>query len=454
MQLAWPVDEIVRTSDEAAVRKRFDQRNLFWLIALLGVFAFVSFLELVANSDTKSPADVWIAIVNAAFVAFALFVLRYAWSVDPVTQIAPTATGRWIRGHVSATTLTCVAIQYVLLLAFTSDGDNWIAWASLFPFMMLQFRMPVAELVLMHAYLTAGGIVMALLFGFKGPIFAWIAGVASINAIALGFELWASHRMRKKVRSEWTERRAQAREQIRMRDELRYARELQLSMLPDCAPQLDWLDICAISLPATEVGGDYYDYFIQPHRVALVCGDVAGHGMASGLVLSAIRSGFTLLRDSLDNPAIVLKRLHDLVAETSRRRMLVTVSVVLLDRVQRRAIIASAGHPPVLVRRPDGSVEVVELWAPPLGVRLPVEIPQREFAISEGDLFILHSDGIYETRNEAGEAYGIDRLVAVVRSNGDGSAEHVRDQILRDVASFRGAVEMDDDVTLVVARVR
>lgn len=454
MQLAWPVDEIVRTSDETAVRKRFDERNLFWLIVLLCVFAFVSFLEIVANTDSKTPFEVWIALVNAVLVAFGLFVVRYAWRVDPVTRAARTVTGRWVRDHVSATTLTYIALQYPLLLAFTSTGDNWMAWAAMFPFMMLQFRMPVAELVLMHAYLAAGGIVMALIFGFNGPLVAWIAAMLVTNAMVLGFELWASHRMRKKVRGEWTERRAQAREQIRMRDELRYARELQLSMLPECAPQLDWLDICAISLPATEVGGDYYDYFIEPHRVALVCGDVAGHGMASGLVLSAIRSGFTLLRDLLDNPASVLRRLHDLVAETSRRRMLVTVSVVLLDRVRRRAIIASAGHPPVIIRRAHGSIEVVELWAPPLGVRLPVDIPQRDFAIAEGDLYVLHSDGIYETRNAAGEAYGIDRLVAVIRSEGTGSAETVRDSILRDVAAFRGAEEMDDDVTLVVARIR
>jgi len=145
-----------------------------------------------------------------------------------------------------------------------------------------------------------------------------------------------------------------------------------------CAPsKLECVDICGISIPATEVGGNCYDYFVDRDRITLVCGDVAGHGMASGLVLSAIRSGFTLLRDSLDNSAAVLKRLHDLVAETSRRRMLVTVSVVLLDRHSNRATIASVGHPPVLLRRADSFIETIEFYAPPLGVRLPVEIPQR-----------------------------------------------------------------------------
>jgi sigma-B regulation protein RsbU (phosphoserine phosphatase) len=280
-----------------------------------------------------------------------------------------------------------------------------------------------------------------------------LIGGASINAMTLGVELFTSRRMRKEVVSDWADRRTHAREQIRMRDELRYARELQLNMLPECAPKLDWVDICSISVPATEVGGDYYDYFVDRDRVALVCGDVAGHGMASGLVLSAIRSGFTLLRDSLTDPAAVLQRLHDLVAETSRRRMLVTVSVVLLDRASRRATIASAGHPPVILRRASGGVETIDLFAPPLGVRLPVEIPQRRIDIAPGDVFVLHSDGIYETRGADDEVYGMERLTRIVDEHAGETAESLRDAILDDVARFRGKAEQDDDVTVVVCRV-
>jgi sigma-B regulation protein RsbU (phosphoserine phosphatase) len=266
-------------------------------------------------------------------------------------------------------------------------------------------------------------------------------------------ERWMSHRMRKKVTSDWSLRRADARERIRMRDELRYARELQLSMLPECAPALAWADICSISVPATEVGGDYYDYFVHDERVALVCGDVAGHGMAAGLVLAGLRSGFTLLRDSLDDPSAVLQRLHSLVAETSRRRMLVTVSVVLIDRAAQRVTIASAGHPPVILRRANGDIETIDLFAPPLGVRLPVAIPQRVLPLTPGDTFVLHSDGVYESRNVDEESYGFERLERVVRDHGGGAAEELRNAILRDVAEFRGEVEQDDDVTVVVCRI-
>jgi sigma-B regulation protein RsbU (phosphoserine phosphatase) len=301
--------------------------------------------------------------------------------------------------------------------------------------------------------LVGGAVMMPTLIGMnlKHNSEGLFIGIAVNNAMPFVIELVGAYRMRKLLRREWEERRASAREQIRMRDELRYARELQLSMLPDCAPPLDWAELCGISVPATEVGGDYYDYFVDGDRVALVCGDVAGHGMASGLVLSALRSGFTLLRDSLGDPGSVLRRLHDLVAQTSRRRMLVTVTVVLLDRAKKRATIASAGHPPVIVRRADGSVEMINLYAPPLGVRLPVTIPQTTLDIASGDVFVLHSDGVYETRNPAGESYGLERLAAVVRDH-DGTAESLRDAIVADVEMFRGTEMQDDDVTVVVAK--
>jgi sigma-B regulation protein RsbU (phosphoserine phosphatase) len=263
-----------------------------------------------------------------------------------------------------------------------------------------------------------------------------------------------NRRARRRIVAEWSERHAQAVEQLRMRDELQLAREMQLSMLPEAPPALPWLDVAAVSIPATEVGGDYYDYFHVGERLALVCGDVAGHGLASGIVLTALRSGFTLLRDSLADPAAVLMRLHDLVVQTSRRRMLATAAVVVIDPLTRRARIASAGHPPVMFRS-NGSTAVrpIELFGPPLGVRLPVHIAQTEIAVAPGDIFVLHSDGIYETVNEAGEPFGLDRLAAVIAGS-NGRASNFLAAIVDEVTAFRGPAAQEDDLTVVVAIVQ
>jgi serine phosphatase RsbU (regulator of sigma subunit)/cytochrome b561 len=463
MNLRWSIDDVVRISDEDAVRQRFARRNRVWLTFLLIFFAFASLIGAVNESYEKTPADVVVAVANLGIVAFGLFVMRYAAREDRTGNPFLVRAGAWLRGHTNAVALTYAAAQYAVWLFLAQEGDGFLGWIMTFPLLVLGFRMLVPELVLLHGYFVAGALLMMLIGGDSAREVPVFVSMIVINALALTTEVYLSRRMRRETVSEWTSRRTQAREQVRMRDELRYARELQLSMLPERAPALDWADICSISVPATEVGGDYYDYFVdqtENRRVALVCVDVAGHGMASGLVLAALRSGFTLLRDSLSDPAAVLQRLHTLVAETSRRRMLVTVSVVLIDRTNETATIASAGNPPVFVRRAGSegaeagkpSVETINLYAPPLGVRLPVEIPQRRIDIHPGDVIVLHSDGIYETRNPADDVYGLDRIAEVIRDQGGGTAEELREALLADVAAFRGTREQDDDITLVVCR--
>jgi hypothetical protein len=451
MDLTWSMEDIARSSDDEAVRRRLARRNRAWLLALMIFFMFVALIHAGDDSPRYTAIRIVVSALNAAFVAFSLFLMRYMGE-NPGSQTFLWRAGGWLRRHTHPVALTFVAIEYTVQLWLTRNGQEWMGWAMTVPFMMLGFRMLATELVLLHCFLLGGGLVMAVNTDFReSPIPVYVS-LCVVNALPLAIELFTSHRLRKEIAGEWSTRRTQAREQIRMRDELRYARELQMSMLPECAPPLDWADICSISVPATEVGGDYYDYFVEDDSIALVCGDVAGHGMASGLVLSALRSGFTLLRDSLSDPAAVLTRLHDLITHTTRRRMLVTVSVVLLDRANRTATIASAGHPPVLLRRANGIVETIDLWAPPLGVRLPVDIPQRRLTYEVGDMFVLHSDGIYETRNANGDAYGIERLEQIVSDQGTGTAQALRDAILTDVATFRGATEPDDDVTIVVCR--
>lgn len=457
MDLTYSLEDVLRTSDENAVRRRFAARNLVALVVILLVCMFVAFLELVTNTRTRRMDDFIIASANFVLVVFAVLLVWDAIRAGKsVRRKGWWAAGEWIRAHVTGSVLAFVAVQYALFLAFAREGANWVAWAVVFPMFLLAFRMLTSELVLMHLYLIGAAFLMPVLSFIpsrRDDVQGLYISILVANAVCLAIEIYASRRLRQEVTSEWIVRRDQAREQLRMRDELQYARELQLSMLPERAPHLEWIELGGTSIPATEVGGDYYDYFVERDRVAVVCGDVAGHGMASGLVLSALRSGFTLLRDALTDPAGVLRRLHDLVAETSRRRMLVTVTVVLFEREGKRATIACAGHPPVIVRKATGEVELIELYAPPLGVKLPVTIPQVTVPIAPGDVFVLHSDGIYESRNEADEMYGFERLMDVVRTHPKGAtADSLRDAIIGDVERYRGKAAQADDVTVVVAK--
>jgi serine phosphatase RsbU (regulator of sigma subunit) len=267
---------------------------------------------------------------------------------------------------------------------------------------------------------------------------------------------------RKRFLSVWRTEHARARERLRMREEIEYARKIQLSMLPQLPPDIGWVELAAASLPATEVGGDYYDYFrLSGSQLALVIGDVSGHGLASGLLLSGVRSCLYLLEKDLAVPVAVLDRLNPMVRKTTDRRTYVTLLCAVLDRAPDgsgvEVTVASAGHPPLLCWDAQ-TKEFTEVGdgAPPLGTHLDAEYRQQRHKVRRGDLLVLYTDGLVETRNGAGQDYGYPRLQKTVAraAAGTWSVREIRDSILGDLSHFKGDGEQSDDITVVVARVK
>ena len=448
------LDEVATLSDSEIVRRRFDMANVRYIGALSIITLFVAIAHVIRAFHKPSGFLVPLAMghVLFAFTAAAFFGELVYWQRRR-GEWTPRLPIHLIARNLTPWVMTYVIAEFAFLTFFRPrNTDSWMAFAMMVPWLVLPIRLDLSRRLALHISILVAVALNVMILGVgKNSTTPEYTTVCIMTAFSMFFGALLSRRVRRQTIQEWTSRRTSAREQLRMRDELQYAREVQLSMLPHSSPAIDWVDVAGISLPATEVGGDYYDYFVDPDSIVMVCADVAGHGLGSGIVLASLRSGFILLRDALPDPAAVLQRLGDLVAQTSRRRMLATAAVVRLDRPSRRAIIASAGHPPVIVRQ-GGKIESVELFAPPLGVRLPYRVPSRELMFNSGDVFVMHSDGIYESQNAAGETYGLDRIARVV-STVDHSATAIRDAILRDLETFRGTSVQQDDVTLVVARV-
>lgn len=448
-------DQIAAATDAEVVRRRFDRSNVPWAL-FLSAGALLAAVIQTGMSLSRETAPVhwfpialshWVVAISAFVIllslTFARNRVRRPWLPVQVVARNPTA---WILGF--------LLLEFVLLSAFRVPGsDAWQPWAIVYPWALVPLRLHLSRHLFLSLSLLVVTVLNVLLLGADaGALVARLvpAGLSIIVTFAIGAFL--SRRLRRQTIREWTHRREQAREQVRMREELRYARELQLSMLPEESPSIAWLDLAGASSPASEVGGDYYDYFVDEGAVTVVCADVAGHGLSSGIVLAALRGGFTLLREMLGNPASVLQRLSDMVAQTSRRRMLATAAVVRFDVEAGRATIASAGHPPVMYCR-AGVTRVIELFAPPLGVRLPFRVPSTEIELIAGDVWVLHSDGVYEAANPSGEMYGLDRLAVLISDHAESSAAEIRDLVVQDVVRFREGAAQQDDVTVVVARV-
>jgi sigma-B regulation protein RsbU (phosphoserine phosphatase) len=264
-----------------------------------------------------------------------------------------------------------------------------------------------------------------------------------------GIGVMLFRRYRTHFREEWRRAVAQARERVRVREELALAREVQLSMLPDAMPELPWLDVAAVCLPAAEVGGDYYDFFPGEGTLTVAVADVAGHGLASGLVLATVRAGLSLLLDADEPLATALPRLNRLV-QRAGRRMLVTLVLARFDQLARKLTVLTAGHPRVLVRRASGEVEELGAPLPPLGTRLAHDAQAVEAGFAPGDLFLLYTDGLVEATDADGAAYGHERLLARLREQpGDYSAADLCAALLADLYLHRGEAPQEDDLTLV-----
>jgi serine phosphatase RsbU (regulator of sigma subunit) len=310
-------------------------------------------------------------------------------------------------------------------------------------------------------------VVPALLLLRLAPAEQWTIAVAAVGSVALrwlalpplpaGIGSSITSRARQEFLRQWRLSASRERERLRMREEIHDARAIQLAMLPAAAPQAIGLDVAGVCVPATEVGGDYYDYFPDGEgSLGVAIGDVAGHGVASGLVLAGVRAGLHLLSSEIArDPASVLARLNGIVAGPGGQRLLMTLGLARFDRARGTATWVAAGHPPPL--RWDAALGRAESPAtehPPLGTKLPIRLEVVERSFREGDVWLLLSDGALEARDARGQEFGereIERTFARLAAR-ETSASAILDGLLGELSRFRGGQPQDDDLTLVVVR--
>jgi anti-sigma regulatory factor (Ser/Thr protein kinase) len=224
------------------------------------------------------------------------------------------------------------------------------------------------------------------------------------------------------------------------------AEELQRALLPAVLPALATLDVAARYVPARgQVGGDWYDVLrLADGRVALVVGDVVGHGVPAAAAMGALRYALLVFASETADPGRLLERLNRFAAK--RGTDAGTIAIAVVDSDADELTVASAGHVPVLVRRADGTVHRhgVQLGIP-LGVLAATEYRTETATFEPGDAVVLFTDGVVERRGEAIDV-GLDRLDAVVAS-APATPERVADAVL-------GAtlVRQDDAAVLVAKR--
>ncbi|MCP3958048.1 MAG: PP2C family protein-serine/threonine phosphatase [bacterium] len=243
-------------------------------------------------------------------------------------------------------------------------------------------------------------------------------------------------------------------ERERQRVELETARRIQSSILPDLPPRLGGVELAHAYLPASEVGGDFYDVLdLEDGRLALAVGDVAGHGVSSGLVMSMAKSTLALQVTVDPDVEVVLQTLNRMVYKTARQRLLTTLCYALLDTGKLELTYGSAGHLAPYRISTDGRAEALEAASYPLGVRNPSAYIVRTVQLAPEDRLFMFSDGVVEACSEGtDEVFGFDRLQASLERHAAEGPAGLRDGVLDDLRRYMGPCPREDDQTILVLK--
>ncbi len=244
--------------------------------------------------------------------------------------------------------------------------------------------------------------------------------------------------------------------------ELRAARAMQKSLIPEKFPEVKGFDIDAFSIPAYDVGGDYYDSTVlYDGSMVIVIGDVSGKGISASMYMAETKGVVQGMAPLMQNMPELLQGansalLRNLPAQASMRRSFVTLGMLNLSKTGVHY--CRAGHTPLLIVRANGSYEFLQPKGMAVGI-MPQTIfnqvlEERTIAVQAGDVLVLFSDGITDTRNAQGEDFGYARLAEIVTLlRSEHSAKGITMGVLQHLTNFSASESYGDDATLVVIKV-
>ena len=245
-------------------------------------------------------------------------------------------------------------------------------------------------------------------------------------------------------------------EQERLKKELEIARQVQHGLLPISEPQMPGLELFGLCIPAEQIGGDYYDYFvIDDRRMGIAVADVSGKGISAAFYMAEIKGMMDSLSHLIASPKELLRHLNRLLKRNIDKRVFATMIYGVLDLALKEFTFVRAGHNPLLLRR-GGSGAVDVLTPPGIGLGLTndarfVEHTQEErVRLDAGDLLFFYTDGLSDAMNENREEFGEARLYSLL--NHGSEPRELQRIIMREINAFVKTAPQFDDITMVVAR--
>lgn len=246
----------------------------------------------------------------------------------------------------------------------------------------------------------------------------------------------------------------------RKTQELEEARLLQVAMLPRVMPNVEGLDVAMSMHTATEVGGDYYDYFVEPDgMLTLIIGDATGHGVKAGTMVAATKSLVTVLAEDIDITTAtgILKPTSPALKRMNLKGMFMALMAVKLKRDAAsgdvHVVVANAGMPSALVVRRSGEVEEILMKSMPLGTMANFPYQERALTLHTGDTLVMMSDGFPERFNKQDDILGYDTVQTICAEAKELSAQKLIDHCTQAAERWAEGAPLNDDMTFVTVHV-
>lgn len=273
------------------------------------------------------------------------------------------------------------------------------------------------------------------------------AVVAIANTVALSIDNAYSHETLQETSS--------LSKTTRITKEFESARLMQQAILPQVMPDIKGLEVSAICQPAAEIGGDYFDFIeLLQNKHAFAVGDVSGHGLEAGIVVSMARSCLYTQVNFSNSISEVMRSMNRMVCSSTGKTFMMTFMFSIYDTESRMLKFANAGHPyPYHYIAEKNQWTFVKNGEFPLGIYEDYEYKTHSLQLHSNDFLILYSDGIIEAVNKEQDHYGFDRFSAVLKQKKWKCPKQLEHAILKDVRAFCGSLLTSDDLTLMVIHV-
>ena len=255
---------------------------------------------------------------------------------------------------------------------------------------------------------------------------------------------------------------AEMAEKKRLEEELRIARDIQMSLLPQGPLRIPGLRMTAHCSPAREVGGDYYDFFrIDERRVGILIADVSGKGTSAALYMAELKGLMLSLSQIHTSPRELMIAANRIIADNLDSRSFITMTYLVADVERQTMTYARAGHTPLIHLTGQGLARRARLLTPDgmvlglnfdNGEKFIAALEEVSVPLETGDLVALFTDGISEAMNVDEDMFGENRLSTLIEEHADLPFDELRERILREVRDFTGEAGPHDDMTLILLR--